>query len=64
MIHPFIEGNGRAIRMFIRQLGIECGVEIDWTRLTKEELLAAMIAGVDKIYDPLEVCIRKVIVTE
>jgi len=62
MIHPFREGNGRAIRMFIRQFGIECGVEIDWTRLTKDELLLAMISGVDKIYAPLEECLRKAII--
>ncbi len=64
MIHPFREGNGRAIRMFIRKLGVECGVEFDWTKLTKDELLSAMIAGVDSNYLPLEVCLRKATVSE
>ena len=45
MLHPFCEGNGRAIREFIRELALECGYEIDWYRLDKNELLAAMKAS-------------------
>ncbi len=62
MIHPFREGNGRAIRMFIRQLSVKCKLEIDWTVLNKDELLKAMIAGVDREYEPLEACIHKAII--
>lgn len=59
MIHPFREGNGRALRMFIRQLGLYCGFEIDWSKLTSSEILKAMVDGVDKNYENLQRCIIK-----
>lgn len=36
-IHPFREGNGRTQRAFFRQLGLEAGWLIDWSRLDPEE---------------------------
>jgi len=40
-IHPFREGNGRAQREFIRELGEEAGFSIDWSRTTQARMLAA-----------------------
>jgi cell filamentation protein len=40
-IHPFREGNGRTQREFIRELAIGVGVRIDWTRTSREEMIAA-----------------------
>jgi cell filamentation protein len=40
-VHAFREGNGRAQREFIRQLGIEAGFMIDWSRTSRQQLMAA-----------------------
>jgi cell filamentation protein len=40
-VHPFREGNGRAQREFIRELGIEAGFIIDWSRINRQQMLAA-----------------------
>lgn len=61
MIHPFREGNGRAIREFIRQLALQSGHLIDWSLIDSETLLRAMILAVDKDYSLLSSCILKVI---
>lgn len=56
IIHPFREGNGRTIREFIRQYALELGYKIDWSKVSKDQLLIAMIESVlDK--SNLEKCI-------
>jgi cell filamentation protein len=40
-VHPFREGNGRAQREFIRELGIEAGFMIDWSRINRRQMMAA-----------------------
>ena len=40
-VHAFREGNGRAQREFIRELGFEAGFVIDWSRTTPERMIAA-----------------------
>jgi len=44
-VHPFREGNGRAQREFIRELGIWNGFTIDWTEISREEMLEASICS-------------------
>ena len=39
--HPFREGNGRAQREFIRELGFEAGFVIDWSRINQHQMMAA-----------------------
>ncbi|MEU8001082.1 Fic family protein [Catellatospora sp. NPDC049111] len=34
--HPFREGNGRALRAFLRQLAAAAGYLLDWSELSKE----------------------------
>ena len=41
VIHPFREGNGRAIREFIRELMLECGYEIDFSKIEYDEVIEA-----------------------
>lgn len=41
VIHPFREGNGRAIREFIRELMLECGYEIDFSKIEYDEVIKA-----------------------
>ena len=45
-LHPFREGNGRAIREFIRQLLLVNGYFVDWTNVNVDEFLSAMEASV------------------
>ena len=42
-IHPFRDGNGRAQRGFIRELGSEAGFVIDWNAVTVEQMMAASV---------------------
>ena len=42
-IHPFRDGNGRTQREFIRELAIQAGIVIDWSRVTREEMTAASL---------------------
>ena len=39
--HPFREGNGRAQREFIRELGLKAGHYIDWRATTADEMIEA-----------------------
>ena len=41
-IHPFREGNGRAIREFMRLLFLRNGYEVNWAAVPAEVLLDAM----------------------
>jgi cell filamentation protein len=42
-IHPFREGNRRTQREFIRQLAAEAGHRINWSRVTREQMVGASI---------------------
>lgn len=44
-VHPFREGNGRAQREFIRELGLNAGLQVNWARITQQEMYAASVAG-------------------
>ena len=61
MIHPFREGNGRAIREYYRCLAIKSGYIIDWSLVDKDELLNAFIYSVDKDTSRLIHCVYTVI---
>ncbi|MBU9812282.1 putative adenosine monophosphate-protein transferase Fic [Rahnella sp. SL6] len=41
LLHPFRTGNGRALRIFIEQLVIHAGYDIDWSKVDRESWLAA-----------------------
>jgi cell filamentation protein len=40
-IHPFREGNGRTQREFIGELALRNGLTIDWSRVSREEMIEA-----------------------
>jgi cell filamentation protein len=42
-IHPFRDGNGRAQREFLRELGVHAGFGIDWSRVTRDRMMAASV---------------------
>jgi cell filamentation protein len=55
MIHPFREGNGRTQRIYIEQLCLNNGrFEIDFTEITKEEMIAASVQSANTSNDLLE----------
>ena len=42
-IHPFRDGNGRTQREFIRELAVQAGFVIDWSRVTRERMTVASL---------------------
>jgi cell filamentation protein len=40
-VHPLREGNGRAQREFIRELGVGAGFPIDWSKTDRDRMIAA-----------------------
>jgi cell filamentation protein len=59
-IHPFREGNGRAIRFYLDVLSVRVrGDLFDWTLTTPEDYLRACVAGFEKNYDPMTSLLRK-----
>ena len=63
MIHPFREGNGRTQRIYIEQLCMNNGrFEIDFTEITKEEMLAASVHSANANNELLEELIFKSLV--
>ncbi len=61
MIHPFREGNGRAIREYFRCLALKCGYTIDWSLIDKDEFLDAFIYAVDKDTSRLAQCVNTIV---
>ena len=63
MIHPFREGNGRTQRIYIEQLCINNGrFEIDFTDVSKEEMIAASVRSANASNDMLEKLISNCLV--
>ena len=63
MIYPFREGNGRTQRIFIEQLCLNNGrFEIDFTEITKEEMIAASVRSANASNDMLEELIEKCLI--
>lgn len=63
MIHPFREGNGRTQRIYIEQLCLNNGrFEIDFTEITKEEMIAASVRSANASNDMLEELIEKCLI--
>lgn len=63
-IHPFREGNGRAQREFIRELGLAAGHCLVWAACTQEEMIrASQLSMLRRDYSALEMIIRASIVS-
>lgn len=45
VLHPFREGNGRAQRQFITQLGQVAGHIVDWSGISQDDMVRASIAA-------------------
>lgn len=53
-IHPFREGNGRAIREFMRLLFDKNGYEVNWKAVSEDQLLCAME---ESVFDTKMLCL-------
>ena len=63
MIHPFREGNGRTQRIYIEQLWLNNGrFEIDFTDISKDEMIAASVRSANVSNDMLEKLISSCLV--
>lgn len=60
MLHPFREGNGRAIREFIRCLAVQCGYTLNWDTVSEKEILDASIKSVLDISALTEVILKAI----
>lgn len=43
VLHPFREGNGRTLRVFMRQLARHAGFDLDWTKVSVERIFRASV---------------------
>ena len=65
MIHPFREGNGRTQRIYIEQLCMNNGrFEIDFTEVSKEEMISASVRSSKSDKDLLEELIYKCLIRQ
>lgn len=60
-IHPFREGNGRALRTFLRLYALKFGYDIDWSRMNPDENIRASKESVKRNLKPLEVMLGRLI---
>ena len=52
-LHPFREGNGRTLREFFRQLSLNAGYMLDFSKTNKDKLLIADINALNGNYNDL-----------
>jgi cell filamentation protein len=53
-VHPFREGNGRAIRFYVDVLSAKARSDIfNWTKLSADEYLQACVTGFQQNYSPM-----------
>lgn len=53
MVHPFRDGNGRTLRLFLEHVIVACGHGVAWGPMDREEWITACIAAADCDYEPL-----------
>jgi prophage maintenance system killer protein len=63
-IHPFREGNGRTQREFIRELGLQSGLMLDWSQVSREEMIEASRRSLRVDNAGLEQILKKVLDNE
>ena len=57
VIHPFREGNGRAMCEFIREFALSNGYVINWSKVTTTRIMDAMIESVVDVSE-LILCLK------
>ncbi|WP_404334949.1 Fic/DOC family protein [Planococcus rifietoensis] len=61
-LHPFREGNGRAVREFARQLALNAGYRLDWTKIEEPaHIINAFVDSFNKDNERLEALLEEII---
>lgn len=60
-LHPFREGNGRTQRVFLSQLALNAGYEMDFATMDTDELMVATIQAANGVDTYLKNVLRKII---
>ena len=58
-LHPFREGNGRALREYIRHIAVRAGHRLTWEGLDREEMIQASISAHNENHHHLRAIILK-----
>lgn len=62
-IHPFREGNGRAIRTFLRLLALKHGYDIEWAQMNADENIRASEQALKGDTEAMRTMLDRLIVT-
>ncbi len=60
VIHPFRDGNGRALRRFFEQLAERAGYSLDWSKVPPDLMIEASRKGWEHDLDPMRQLFRQV----
>ena len=60
-LHPFREGNGRTQRVFLSQLALNAGYEMDFANMDTDELMVATIQAANGVDTYLKDVLREII---
>ena len=60
-LHPFREGNGRTQRVFLSQLALNAGYEMDFANMDTDELMVATIQAANGVDTYLKNVLREII---
>lgn len=60
-LHPFREGNGRTQRVFLSQLALNAGYEIDFANIDTDELMVATIQAANGVDTNLKEALKEII---
>lgn len=63
VLHPFREGNGRALRAFMGQLACQAGYDITWRRISRDHMIRAVIEATNGDHSQLSRLIRDSLVS-
>ena len=61
-LHPFMDGNGRATRLFFHTLSLSAGYEIGWGSADPDHFLGANVAALDGDYQALIDVLEEIVI--
>lgn len=61
LVHPFREGNGRALRFFFEEMLFAAGYSVTWPNISRESWIQANVAGVNLDLEPLKLIFSQAI---
>ena len=61
-LHPFVDGNGRASRLFFNSIALAAGYEIGWGSADPDNFLEANVAALDGDYQALIDVLEEIVI--